>query len=283
MSATSGAGLLAIDVGTSRVKVGWFPGPGNCTSTKSASSLPIAAPPLPEPAETFACRHRDVPRIEFAEQLSEWLGQFVDDKPKAVVASVNPTASTLVEDVLRACGFSARMDLQVSDLPIHVELREPSRVGIDRVLASVAVNRLRSPEKPAIVISLGTASTVNLIAAEGSFEGGAILPGLAMSASALHTGTTSLPLIGPEYLALPNSAVGKDTNEAISAGLFWGLIGAIEKLIAEQSRAAGQEPQLFLTGGDAPLVIDAFIASGHTVRMVPHLVLAGIAIACEAS
>jgi type III pantothenate kinase len=282
MSAMSGAGLLAIDVGTSRVKLGWLPGSANCPSTKPVSELPITAPQLPEPAEMFACCHRDVSRIEFAGQLSAWLAQFVDDKPNAVLASVNSTATTTVVEILTACGFLAPQILQVSHLPIRVELREPGRVGIDRVLAAVAVNRLRSPEKPAIVISLGTAATVNFISMDGTFQGGAILPGLGMSARALHTGTSTLPLIGPESLMLPENALGKDTNEALSAGIFWGLVGSIEKLIQQQCRALSAKPQLFLTGGDAPLVVDALEASGHTVRLVPHLVLSGIAIACEA-
>ena len=67
----------------------------------------------------------------------------------------------------------------------------------------------------------------------------------------------------------------------MSTGLLWGMVGAIEILIAEQSRAAGEQPQLFLTGGDAPLVVEALQASGCKVRLMPHLVLSGIALACE--
>lgn len=281
MNAANRAGLLAIDVGTSRVKLGWFPDTTTCDSEKP-SQLPIAPPRLPEPAEMFDCSHCEQSKLEFAEQLSSWLGQFVDDKPQAVVASVNPEAATKVAETLELCGFVPPRILRTEELPIQVAMNEPARVGIDRVLAAVAVNRLRSVDRPAIVISLGTACTVNLILADGTFEGGAISPGLAMAGRALHTGTSSLPLITPENLEHPKNAVGKNTAEAMSTGIYWGLVGGIEKLIREQSRALAVEPQLFLTGGDAPLFVEALSASFGSVRLMPHLVLAGIAIACEA-
>ncbi len=280
MSAAIQPGLLAIDIGTSRVKLGWFPDTAACESEKP-SQLPIAAPRLPEPMETFDCAHRDQSKLQFAEELASWLGQFVDHKPQAVVASVSPEVTTVVANTLKLSGFAAPRILKTSELPIQLAVNEPEKLGIDRALAAVAVNRLRSANTPAIVISLGTACTVNLISAEGVFEGGAILPGLTMAASALHTGTASLPLISPESWQLPQHAIGKNTNEAMSTGIYWGLIGALEKLIREQSQSVGSQPQLFLTGGDAPHVVDALKTSGLTVRLIPHLVLAGIAVACE--
>ncbi len=281
MSAAQRAGLLAIDVGTSRVKLGWFPDAAACDSDKP-SQLPIAAPQLPQPAEMFAVQHRGVSAHEFVAPLLLWLEEFAASKPETALATVSPAATSQILGVLAESGFAAPRRLEVGDLQIKTDLPEPARVGIDRILAAVAVNRIRAADKPAIAISLGTACTVNCISSDGVFQGGAILPGLAMSANALHTGTSSLPLITPERLESPASSIGKNTVEALSAGIYWGLVGAIEKLVREQSRSLTVEPQLFLTGGDAPLILEALTASGHSVRMVPHLVLAGIAIACEA-
>lgn len=281
MSETTRSGLLAIDVGTSRVKFGWFPDAVACESDKP-SQLPIAAPLLPEPKETFDWPHRDQSKLEFAEELASWLNQFVDHKPQAVVASVSPKVTTTVADTLKLCGFAAPRILQTSELPIKLAVHEPEKLGIDRALAAVGVNRIREPYTPAIVISLGTACTVNLISAQGVFEGGAILPGLTMAAQALHLGTASLPSIDVAALAIPENGVGKNTQQAISAGVFWGLIGSIERLIHEQKRSLEIQPQLFLTGGDASLVLDAMQASGHAARFIPHLVLSGIAVTSEA-
>ena len=281
MSVKAQAGLLAIDIGTSRVKLGWFPSEVSCTSEKPPSALPIASPRLPEPAETFACRHRDAPVQVFSAQITHWLEEFVTGKPTVAIASVSPDATSHILAVLAASGFSDVRKLEVSDLPIKSGLHEPARVGIDRLLAAVAINRIRSANTPVIVISLGTACTVNLISAEGVFEGGAILPGLTMAANALHEGTASLPAILPESLKLPADAIGKNTNEAMSAGIYWGLIGAIEKIVAVQSQSLETSPDLYFTGGEGPLLVDGFIHDAYAVWLVPHLVLAGIAIACE--
>jgi type III pantothenate kinase len=281
MSGATGPGLLAIDVGTSRVKLGWFPDGAVCDSDKP-SQLPIAAPRLPEPTETFVCQHRGMPEHEFFKQLADGLEPFDQSGTRVAVASVNH-AETSVLQVLGNCQrLSVPRILELSEVPIGLNLHKPTRVGIDRVIGAAAVNRVRSADTPALLISLGTACTVNLISADGVFQGGAILPGLAMSAHALHTGTSSLSKMLIEDLQLPENAVGKNTEEAMSAGLFWGMVGAIEKLIAEQRRACDTPPQLFLTGGDAPVVVEALEASGHRVRLMPHLVLSGIAIACEA-
>jgi type III pantothenate kinase len=282
MSASTQPGLLAIDVGTSRVKVGWFPDPMACDSEKP-SQLPIAAPQLPEPTEMFAVQHRGVPEDEFRKQFAAVLEPFDELWTRVGLASVDADALAIVFSLLKNCQRIAVPQMfEVLGLPIKLAIRQPHRVGIDRVLAAVAVNRIRSADRPAIVISLGSACTVNLISADGTFQGGAILPGLAMSANSLHTGTAALPLIAVENLEIPDDGIGKHTTAAMSAGIYWGLVGAIEKLIHEQSRSLDVEPQLFLTGGDAPRVIDALQASGHSVRLIPHLVLAGIAIACEA-
>jgi type III pantothenate kinase len=278
----STSGLLAIDVGTSRVKLGWFPDAAACDSEKP-SQLPIAAPRLPEPAETIAIPHRGVPESDFAEELSDSLKPFAELGARVGVASVDTKPVGSLLQVLRSCQrLSLPRMLEVLQLQIDLGVQQPNRLGIDRALAAMAVNRIRTARTPAIVVSLGTACTVNLISADGVFQGGAILPGFAMASQALHQGTAQLPLVSPENLLLPENAVGKNTAEAIAAGVYWGMVGAIEKLINEQSRANDKPPQLFLTGGNAPLVADALEADGYRGRVMPHLVLSGIAIACEA-
>ena len=197
------------------------------------------------------------------------------------MASVSPDANHNVAELLIQLGLRVRRELTVGDLQLDVHVREPQRVGIDRLLGAVAVNRVRQAERAAIVIDLGTAVTVDVIDPHGSFLGGAILPGWSLSASALYGGTSSLPLLTPNDMVLPDEGLGKCTTEAIAAGLTWGLIGAVEKLANKYSHPFSDKPQLFLTGGDAPMVIDELKMSLGPVRHISHLVLAGIAIACE--
>jgi type III pantothenate kinase len=169
--------------------------------------------------------------------------------------------------------------LTSGDLPLEVALERPDLVGIDRLLDAVAANRLRSPTLPAIVIDLGSAVTVDLVSAEGKFLGGAIAPGIGMSARALHAFTDLLPLVETADLAEVPPAAGTSTAAAIRSGVFWGGVGAIRELIEQMARGLSQRPEVFLTGGASPAVAEQL---GPEALLVPHLTLAGIALAAAA-
>ncbi len=150
-------------------------------------------------------------------------------------------------------------------------------VGVDRLLDALAANALRGPGRPAVVVDVGTAITVDLLSAEGAFLGGAILPGIAMSARALHEFTDLLPLVDVSELAAPPPPLGEETVAAMRAGLFWGAVGAVRQLIDQL--AGDTRPQVILTGGAGPAVAELL---GPSAQLVPHLTLAGIALAARA-
>jgi type III pantothenate kinase len=119
----------------------------------------------------------------------------------------------------------------------------------------------------------------DLVSADGRFCGGAILPGITMSARALDEFTDLLPRSPMIELGEPPPALGTSTLEAIHSGLYWGAIGAMRELVARLSdspAAAGAKTDVFLTGGAAPSVANQL---GPEVRYVEHLVLSGIALA----
>ncbi len=95
-------------------------------------------------------------------------------------------------------------------------------VGIDRLVDAVAVNRLRDAGRPAVVVDVGSAITVDLVSRDGAFLGGAILPGIAMSARAIHEFTDLLPLVEMSELIAPPPVLGTATAPAMESGLFWG-------------------------------------------------------------
>lgn len=260
--------LLAVDVGNNRLKFGWFPGP-----IPSPSQPP--GPRLPEPDSTF---HLAGDGSDLAGLAAWWeaIG-----RPEAAwwVASVNRPAATRLVDWLRDVRPRADVVLVAAgDLPLAVDLARPDMVGIDRLLDAVAANVLRSPGRPAVIVDVGTAITVDLVSAAGAFRGGAILPGIAMSARALHEFTDMLPLIDDCELAAPPEPLGTATEPAMRSGLFWGAVGAVRELIARLAEEAGAEPQVFLTGGAGPAVAGLL---GREARHVPHLTLAGIALAAR--
>lgn len=269
--------LIAVDVGNSRVKLGWFPGVDrDCAVKAGGGVLPIAGPGLPEPDTTLAGTAE-----ELADgRLADWLAEALDGAPARVaMASVSRPVAEVVADLLK----DYPIDWLASEAaPIELRVEAPDKIGIDRVLAAVAANRLRQAGKPAIVVDVGTAIKVDLISADGALEGGAILPGPGLAARALSEKTHALPDICFGDLDASPDAVGRSTEPAIRAGVFWGSVGAIRELIARQRDRLTVAPQVFLTGGAAPSIARLIGGPDLTVRYLPNLTLSGVALAARA-
>jgi len=256
--------LVAVDIGNTRLKLGVY------------DSLPSQGAGLPEPRHTLSVT------IDGLSEITPWLAPHEPGEVSWWIGSVQRSFTTELVDWLRARGAKKITLLCAGDLPLVVDLPRPDMVGIDRLLAAVGVNALREAGRPAIIVDLGTAVTVDLVSAEGAFEGGAILPGIAMSARAMHEFTDLLPLIEMAELHEPPPEVGKDTVAAMRSGLFWGTIGAARELIArmhDRGRPAASSgtaaPQVFLTGGAAASVAKLLAPDA---QFVPNLTLGGIAL-----
>jgi type III pantothenate kinase len=257
--------LIAVDVGNARTKLGLFDG--------------RRATRLPEPSRTLPL----VGLTPELEEIAAWLASEGRRPLHWWIASVNrPAASGLIEWVAQHRPDDRITMLAADDLPLEVHLDRPDMVGIDRLVDAVAVNGLRQPDHPAVIVDVGTAITVDLVSAEGAFLGGAILPGIELSARALHTFTDLLPLIDAEELSTPPPALGTSTVPAMRSGLYWGAVGAIRQLIDELHKAAGsraERPDVFLTGGAGASVAELL---GANAQHVPNLTLAGIALTSAA-
>ncbi len=223
MATDSATPLIAIDIGNSRIKLGLF------DREPAVGAVPLPSRVLDLPAQRWE-----------SGQLAAWLPA-APVWPEWRVASVNrPAAERLMGWIERECQTpagtppAARM-LTVTDLPIVVGLEHPERVGIDRLAAAVAVNRMRQPDRPAVLVDTGSAITVDFVSADGVFRGGAIMPGIDMSARALHEFTDLLPLVSLNELGASPPALGVSTVTAIRGGLYWGAVGGIRELIARLS------------------------------------------------
>jgi type III pantothenate kinase len=129
----------------------------------------------------------------------------------------------------------------------------------------------------------GTALTVERINADGVWEGGAIALGLTRTAEALHQLSPRLPLVAidtGEDAAFP-AAWGRSTAPCLEAGVFWGAVGAVRALVAEQARGLGESTWVAFTGGDAPILQRA-AALPYLCWSGPTLVLDGLRAAAEA-
>ncbi len=257
--------LIAVDIGNSRVKCGRF------DASPSSGALE-----LPEPT--------DFATIDPAAGSWDELDRLCGNAPAGAfswwIASVQRQTTSLFVDQLRERGASRIALVSSQVLPLEIRLPRPDMVGVDRLLGAVAASHLRGAGQGAVVVHVGTAITVNLVSATGAFLGGAILPGITMSARAMHQFTDLLPLIDMQSLSEPPPAVGDATLAAMTSGLYWGAVGGIKQLIELYAAQVGGDPLILLTGGAAPSV--AKLLPGHA-RYEPHLVLAGIALAAAAS
>ena len=256
--------LVAVDVGNTRIKLGLF---DPATSSDGA---------IPTPTKTLAF----VPLVDSFDKIAEWLGPETVPLASWWIGSVQRRAAARLVDWLHERNAERITLLASVDLPLTVSLPRADMVGIDRLLGAVAVNWLRDPASPASVVGLGTAITVDLVSAGGTFEGGAILAGIGLSARALHEFLALLPLLDMQGLAEPPPPLGTNTFDAMRAGIYWGAVGGVRQLVELLAERLQTSPEVFLTGGAAPAVAGLIAERGHHE---PHLVLSGIALAASGS
>jgi len=152
---------------------------------------------------------------------------------------------------------------------------EYERLGLDRWLAVVGAYRLS--RKAALVIDLGTAVTSDFVSADGGHLGGFICPGVPLMRTQLRTHTRRTRYDCDEAAkALENLVPGRATAEAVERGCLLMLRGFVSGQMAMAADLLGHDIDVFLTGGDAPLVMDVI----PEARFVPDLVFIGLAIAC---
>ena len=172
----------------------------------------------------------------------------------AVISSVvPPLTSTVVGMVERY--FEADVLIvdpaRTSGMPILYDA--PGDVGADRVADAIAAYERfgRATQRAVIVCDFGTATTFNAISPQGEYLGGAICPGVTISADALFQRAARLPRVD---VRKPATVIGNNTVGAIESGLFWGYVGMVEGLITRMQRELGGAAVCVATGGLAPLI-----------------------------
>ncbi|MCS7268445.1 MAG: type III pantothenate kinase [Geminicoccaceae bacterium] len=186
-----------------------------------------------------------------------------------VIASVVPPAVPPLRRMSREFfGCEAFVVGEDLDYPIRIELANPAEVGADRVVDAAAVRALYGV--PACVVDFGTATTFDVVDAEGTYRGGAIAPGINLSIDALARAAAKLPRIAIEA---PERVIGRSTIEAMQSGIFWGYVGLIEGLVKRIVAEYGKPMTVIATGGLAPLFYER---AGLFDHLDPDLTMAGL-------
>lgn len=168
----------------------------------------------------------------------------------SVVPDANYNLDALCKTVFDSKAVFITYDLIrdfVSDDPT-----KPEEIGADRLVNTVAV--ADEYDTPAVVIDFGTATTFDVVNAQGQYCGGIIAPGANLSMKALQQAAAKLPSVKIQKI---DFVKGVDTVQAIQSGIYWGYVSMIEGLIDKLSKELGNKLTVIATGGLAPLYAQA--------------------------
>ena len=252
--------LLAIDVGNTQTVAGLFSGGTLAGSWRLTSSATHTT-------DELALLYR---------QILESAGHDAAAVTGLAVCSVVPALTSEYRDLGRRlfdCPTLVIDHRAVRDLVILNH--DPGSVGADRLVNAVAA--LRAHGRPVIVVDLGTATTFDVVDADGAYAGGVIAPGAMTSAQALFQKGARLARV--EILE-PERVVGRNTEESIQSGVYFGTVGSVDALVdrikTEMGFPAGTP--VVATGGLA----GAVARRSRTITAVdPSLTLTGIRLVWE--
>lgn len=202
-----------------------------------------------------------------ADEYAPWLTQIMSlsglsfgDLSACVISTVVPQAVFNLRNLARRYIGTEPMVIGDDGLNLGIEVRidKASEAGADRLVN--AIGAFIEYGGPAIVIDSGTATTFDIVGADGAFEGGVILPGINLSLMALHDAAARLPRV---EIRDPGRVIGKDTVTAMQSGIYWGSIEMIEGLCRRIKAEYGKPMKTIATGGVASLFEGAFPGIDH--------------------
>jgi type III pantothenate kinase len=226
--------LLALDIGNTNITIGLFRA-GALLATRRAATESRAT------ADEIEVLLDGLLRLD---------GIALNDLDGLAIASVVPNLTSAVEAVAGRRGVPLLV-ASAGTVPLAIRVDRPSEVGADRLVNALAAARLHGT--PAVVVDFGTATTLDCIAADGAYVGGAIAPGLELGLEALAARTAKLPRI---ELRAPDRAIGKDTVAAMQSGTIFGyqalasgLLIRVRRELADANEVAPRDVRAILTGG----------------------------------
>ena len=246
--------ILAIDIGNSDVVIGIFNDEKLLQSWRLRTRL-----------------HQSVDEYEMQVRGMLFACDFSLKETKgAVLSSVVPELTDVFSKLIE--NMIGQQPMKVSNelfLGIQINTEDPSKVGQDRLINAAAA--YQQYKTSLVIVDCGTATTMDVVTAEGVFQGGVICPGLLISAEALFSKTTQLFQVD---LEIPKELIGKNTTESLKSGLIYGYASMVEsminKLIKEIKQQNQPDPTVVITGGLAatilPIITSAIYLEDLTLR-----------------
>jgi len=249
--------ILAIDIGNTNTHLAFFANPDKIIASESIANTSL--------------------NTAFLGKVLQINGgkKFASKVRTILVSSTNPEVEPIINEwskkVFKIKPLKAGRDVEI---PITNRTDAPAKVGQDRLLNALAARQIVKRKHPILVISCGTAITFDVVNNRGEFLGGVIAPGISMMAKSLYQNCAQLP-----WVKLPSKkpvALGRNTEQAIISGVYYGGVGLVRNIIHELIKGLKVKPsglRIILTGGDADIVKSAI---PFKTNLVPYLTLKGL-------
>ena len=229
--------LFAIDVGNTNITVGLFDGK---TLVKQFRMI------------TQTSRTSD----EYGVFLRQWLDINAKEAKieSVVISSVVPNIMhSLTSSIIKYFDVKPLIVAPGIKTGIRIAIPNPKELGADRLVDAVAAYEMYGG--PAIVVDFGTATTHDLVLADGTFAAGVTSPGIRLAANALWRGTAKLPEVEIKKV---DTVLGTDTVSSMQAGIYYGYVGQTEYIINKMKKESGLDDiKVVATGGLGKLISEA--------------------------
>jgi len=245
--------LLAIDIGNTNVVLGVFEGERLRESWRIGTKASITA-------DEYAVIVKD---------LFAFSGIDFRQIDGIIISTVVPPLLSIMTEMSRKY-FKIEPLVVTSELKTGITLsyENPREIGADRIVNAAAAFRLYGG--PLIIIDFGTATTFCAVTANGEYLGGAITPGVKISAEALYQRAAKLPRV---ELTRPRTIIGRDTVSAMQAGILYGYAGLVDGIVERMKKELSPDARVIATGGLAELVTPE---AKSAIEVRPNLTLEGL-------
>jgi type III pantothenate kinase len=245
--------LLAIDIGNTNVVLGVFDGEKLVENWRVGTNTQITP-------DEYAMIFKD---------LFGFAGIEFDHIEGVIVSSVvPPLLSVMVEMTRKYFKMAPMVVTHVLKTGITIRTDNPTEMGADRIVNAAAAYKLYGG--PLIIVDFGTATTFCAITKKGEYLGGAICPGVNISAEALFHRASKLPRV--EFVQ-PAKVIGTDTISAMQAGIIYGYAGLVDGIVERMKKELAADARVVATGGLAEMISP----ETRTIQEIkPHLTLDGL-------
>ncbi len=250
--------LLAIDIGNTNIVLGVFDGKRLVANWRVGTKIQLTP-------DEYAVILKDLfnfARLDFKQ---------IDG---VITSTVVPPLLPVMTEMSKKY-FDIDLMIVTHEIKAGIKIRydNPKEVGADRIVNAAAAYKLYGG--PVIIVDFGTATTFCAVTRDGEYLGGAIAPGIKISAEALFQRAAKLPWV---ELTKPRSVIGTDTVSAMQAGIIYGSAGLVDGIVERMKKELSIDAKVVATGGLAELVAPE---TRSIQEIKPHLTLEGLRLLYE--